>query len=892
MIQHFLKFRLSALSLAFIVILALVWQAGAAASPTPAGTILLRLPAGTSTAALALQPIHDLDYGSYRWLELTQADYARLAAANLPHQISDGFTLRLGETTIHTNQPTAPTAVQPLPGTPDLHLIQFIAPTRAPWLAGLRAAGLEVVQYIHPFTYVVWGTAGQVASAAHSSHVRWSAPFAPAYRVLPAYRNLPNQPIDANILLYRGADTAAVQQQIAALGIPGRGSHILNHTWEIAAYTLTGPQIQTVAQIPGVYSIQPVATSGGLRGEMSDQINVNNHDNSNLAFPGYPNWLNSVGLSGSGVIIANVDSGADNNHPDLVNRFIPCTGTTCGGTASSSHGTHTSGIMAADGSSGVVDGNGFLRGLGMAPGANLVEQVYSPTYTQPGGMLRLMTDSYNNGADLSGNSWGPSSFPLGYDDDTLQVDIGVRDADPNAAGNQPLSYVLSFMNGYGGTSSQGTPDEAKNIFTIGSTKMQTSGGSQILDINDLSANSAHGPALDGRTIPHLVAPGCYVDSTYPSASYGTACGTSMASPHVSGAVALFIEYYRNQFAADPSPALIKAAFLPVAHDLAGFRDADGNLMGHPFDSKQGWGRMDTAAVVDPAGSVLYFDNPAIFDNSGESWTQSVRPADPGSPVRLMLVWTDAPGHGLGGSTPAWNNDLDLLVTLGSTTYLGNVFGSDGWSQTGGTADGRNNTEGIFLPNVPDTPLTLQVVAANISSDGIPNQGDDTDQDFALVCYNCTLAIAEPAVTAYKMASVASVAPGRVFTYTLASQVALTGSHTAQTTLADMLPATVAILTSTLQLNGQPAPELYDPVNHAISATVSAPFTNTQWVTITFQVRVNDGVLSGTLISNSVAISSSIDGGPPLGPVTATADVQVSQPALWPVYLPWLRKAQP
>ncbi|MCA9992176.1 MAG: hypothetical protein KDE29_14375, partial [Anaerolineales bacterium] len=62
--------------------------------------------------------------------------------------------------------------------------------------------------------------------------------------------------------------------------------------------------------------------------------------------------------------------------------------------------------------------------------------------------------------------------------------------------------------------------------------------------------------------------------------------------------------------------------------------------------------------------------------------------------------------------------------------------------------------------------------------------------------------------------------------------------------------------------------------------------------ITFQVRVNEGVLSGTLISNSVAITSSVDGGPPLGPITATADVQVSEAAFWPVYLPWLRKAQP
>ena len=52
----------------------------------------------------------------------------------------------------------------------------------------------------------------------------------------------------------------------------------------------------------------------------------------------------------------------------------------------------------------------------------------------------------------------------------------------------------------------------------------------------------------------------------------------------------------------------------------------------------------------------------------------------------MLTWTDAPGHGLGGSTPAWNNDLDLVVEVGADSYLGNVFGPDGYSTTGGAAE--------------------------------------------------------------------------------------------------------------------------------------------------------------------------------------------------------------
>ena len=56
--------------------------------------------------------------------------------------------------------------------------------------------------------------------------------------------------------------------------------------------------------------------------------------------------------------------------------------------------------------------------------------------------------------------------------------------------------------------------------------------------------TAHGPCLDGRKIPHLVAPGCYVDSTLPNATHGLKCGTSMASPQVSGGIALFVEQYR------------------------------------------------------------------------------------------------------------------------------------------------------------------------------------------------------------------------------------------------------------------------------------------------------------------------------------------------------------
>ncbi len=727
------------------VLVAAALTLGAAAQPAPRNYFKVRAAQATELANLELGAYQRVDYGGFLWLGVEDRQADLLAAAGLLAGPAEDFTLDLGGIRFDPlgREPgeLLPEAWRsPAGDGADLHLVQWIGPVREHWLEQLRAAGLEPIQYIHPHTYVVWGSNDGVAAAGDNDRVRWSGAFETAYRVQPRWRALPSAPVAIDVLMVESAGTEGLLEQMRILGGDAIDHARIDHRFALASLRIPGDRLADLARLPGVYSVQLEPTDGGLRSEMSNQVNAGNVDGSNLAFPGYPSWLSSIGLSGAGVRMANVDNGVQETHPDLAGRMVGCLGVTCSNT-SSSHGTHTAGIMAADGSSGVTDGGGFLRGLGMAPGAELFEQRRSPWYTLPDGMLLLMKDSSRNRAVLSSNSWGPAGTPQGYDNDTMQVDIGVRDADDETAGNQSFSYVLSFMNGFGGTSSQGTPDEAKNLFTVGSTKMRLPSGNQDPNVNDLSSNTAHGPALDGRTIPHLVAPGCRVDSTLPTNSHGLRCGTSMASPHVSGTVGLFFEYYRDLgTGTDPSPALVKAAFLPVAHDLAGFRDADGGTLGHPFDSKQGWGRMDAAAVLDPQQVVAYFDHPVIFDDTGEAWSQALAIDDPGQPVRLMLVWTDAPGHGLGGSTPAWNNDLDLEVDAGGSTYLGNVFGADGWSVTGGTADDRNNTEGVFLSASMATEITVRVLASDVNSDAVFDHGDGTDQDFSLVCYGCRVAL--------------------------------------------------------------------------------------------------------------------------------------------------------
>jgi hypothetical protein len=311
----------------------------------------------------------------------------------------------------------------------------------------------------------------------------------------------------------------------------------------------------------------------------------------------------------------------------------------------------------------------------------------------------------------------------------------------------------------------------------------------------------------------------------------------MASPQVSGGAALFIQRFRGLpgYTTDPSPALIKASFLAVARSLAGNLDADGYPLGQPFDSKQGWGRMDLAAVVAPPRPVLYFDNPVVFNNTGEQWTTSVHASDPSQPIRIMLAWTDAPGHGLGGSTPAWNNNLDLEVQEGANVYRGNAFDGNGWSVTNGVADDRNNTEGVFIGPTATGSYAIRVIAADINSDGVPNSGDATDQDFAVACYNCafescfTLAVTPTSQDlCVPFTAIYTVNVGSIKGF--ASPVTLSASGNPSGTTVNFLnnPVTApGSTTMTVSVTGSPAPGSYDIVVTGTSGAI----VRSSWATL-------------------------------------------------------------
>ncbi|MCH8149904.1 MAG: hypothetical protein IH987_18310, partial [Planctomycetes bacterium] len=165
-----------------------------------AETKVVRIPSAMieSVTGLGLAPIRALDYGTFVWLELSEDDFERLSNTGAAFQIQEEpFTLRLGETSFDPLRQESTLAAewkQSATDQPDLHLIQFAGPSRREWLNNLEANGLKIVQYVHPNTYIVWGSLEDRSAVAKvEDSVRWTGAFEPGYRVHPRWRGLGNQ---------------------------------------------------------------------------------------------------------------------------------------------------------------------------------------------------------------------------------------------------------------------------------------------------------------------------------------------------------------------------------------------------------------------------------------------------------------------------------------------------------------------------------------------------------------------------------------------------------------------------------------------------------------------------------------------------------------------------
>lgn len=327
----------------------------------------------------------------------------------------------------------------------------------------------------------------------------------------------------------------------------------------------------------------------------------------------------SFSALGDEITWAVVDSGIDFNHPHFLahqnkstDYHMDFTGTEKPFDDKFGHGTHVAGIIAGElmVSDNKPNSNIFAvyksrnedndpvyskvkldKISGMAPKCKLVslkvlDDLGEGNTSSIIAAIGHIQEVNNYGRDIKiqgvnlslGYSFDPEWFACGQSPLCVEVNRLVKSGVVvvAAAGNTGYGYVTSKFNGRVATGMQlsiNDPGNAELAITVGSTHRE------MPHTYGVSFFSSKGPTGDGRLKPDLVAPGekiisCAVgtkkDQFKDEITDDARCyylqdsGTSMAAPHVSGAIAAFLSIRREYIG---QPEKIKEIFTSTATDL-------------------------------------------------------------------------------------------------------------------------------------------------------------------------------------------------------------------------------------------------------------------------------------------------------------------------------------
>jgi subtilisin family serine protease len=296
-----------------------------------------------------------------------------------------------------------------------------------------------------------------------------------------------------------------------------------------------------------------------------------------LAATGAPAVWRDYGLDGDGVRVGSIDTGVDADHPDLAGKIAAWRDFVNGRPEpydDQGHGTHTIGTMVGGAAGGAP--------IGMAPGARVVvakalDGDGAATLSTLLAAAQWITDP--DGSPLTrdapavvNSSWGA---PAGSGGDALRMIIRRW---------RELGIVPVFAAGNTGPEgSVAAPAADPGSFAVGALGPR----------GRVATFSSRGPAArEGTSVapgrgpsplkPDLAAPGRDVVSSLPGGTWASLNGTSMAAPHVAGAVALLRQADRGM-----SVDAVEEILRETARDVS----ADGP------DRRSGAGALDARAAV-------------------------------------------------------------------------------------------------------------------------------------------------------------------------------------------------------------------------------------------------------------------------------------------------------
>jgi hypothetical protein len=579
------------------------------------------------------------------------------------------------------------------------YVLQFPGPVLPEWRAAVRSEGVDLLWYLPNYAFIARLRNDRAAAVAALPEVRWLGLYQPAYKLLPRLLDHTG-PQDLIVVFHKAEDAYALLDQLRSFGAKNVVPEF-NQWNNSVRLTVDGSRILDIVRLPGVFWVEPFApvTPDNKDAQWVDMHGYSTTDTSRTI------W--DKGVTGSSVIVSLTDQrlwhGHDlfrdpvNNTPSPTHRKVIHYFGTIG---AESHGTHTSGTLCGDDEP--VGGSSFHDGL--AKKARLYFQYYS---------------SFPTGWDM--NVWfaGPESGVAGLRAFNHSMSLSRKDtyniyvfSDMTAdqfVWNHPMFLHCNSMGNL--TSNQmGHPVIAKNIISTGGTNNGTA-------CRTFYTSSSRGPTSDGRRKPQLISPAVsvYSASHTSASSYVSMSGTSMATPNMTGSMALIRDYFRKGFyptgdTTTGTPMEISAA----QNKAVGIVGADNDVTGYTVpDNNVGWGRVDLDSSLYFAGdqSKLWVMDEMAGLETGDSALFTLNVVGDSRPFRVALCWSDYPG--VMQAQRIIVNDLNLLVVSPSgTEYKGNVW-TGGQSTTGGNHDSLN-VEECFRLNRPELGTwTVKVYARNV-----------------------------------------------------------------------------------------------------------------------------------------------------------------------------------
>jgi subtilisin family serine protease len=453
----------------------------------------------------------------------------------------------------------------------------------------------------------------------------------------------------------------------------------------------------------GIESIAPVEESFGNEPSFKGAVEIGVE-----AIRADEVW-SEFGFTGAGVLVATIDSGVDGNHPALASRWAgvadpryaghpewawydPYTGQNDFPFDYNGHGTHTM---------GTVCGGDPGDQIGVAPGALWIS---AGAIDRGGGISQTVADaisSFEWMIDPDGdpstnwdvpavcsNSWRVTTAH-GYPpcDDLFWSYLDACEA---------AGIVIVFSAGNEGSSGLGRPpDRATDDYRCFAVAA-VDANNPSWPIADFSSRGPTYCTPEGTAAikPDIAAPGVNVRSSLTGGGYGTKSGTSMASPHINGVVALMRE-------ANPNIGVqeIKEIIFETAYDLGDSGE----------DNSYGWGMVDayeavlhtnmppevppppngetdgvtdieymySSCTVDPEGDQILY----MFDWGDNTTSNWFGPCSSNATIEASHIWEE-PGEMLvcvkakdiNGSESDWSEPLTVEIIQGPVLDVGVLAG--------------------------------------------------------------------------------------------------------------------------------------------------------------------------------------------------------------------------